>query len=524
MFNEAAFAKSTEVLLFLLDQHEEGTFETTLETLEYLMCTPDTEALDLLLPSYSVSQMPFPEPVICTAAQYGGLEPLKVLSKYSIDKGFELQTSQDSFEHAASNSSARGTELIDFLRGTNTDLQITTEAIVSAARNKNHEQALQLVQYFHAQNPAAEITDAVVEKALTSGNGDLVKYLLETFKQLKVTRELVKTAAGASRSIALVEVLLDLNQEVQVDEELLEIAAGFADKQVLAALFKRSKGCQATEKMVFRAVKWGTPETVEFFVTKVPDLQITDAFIIAVIEGHKLERYSKELLQIFCDRAKDFRPTEDVAIAAAKSKEGREILGYLIARYGSVPITDAVWKAATREPYGRALEFLIGLDVKPREMESIIVSTAVLGKVREVELLLLQAEKEIDPEKWRGVANLFYAIQNNNVKKVQGLILKGVWLRAQHTELGWTALSVAARYSHEEIVKILIQSGKVDLEAREEDGTTFLCRATRSGSTEIVKMLLDAGADPKTANDVEDETDFIMEDGPDDDDELELCF
>jgi hypothetical protein len=433
------------------------------------------------------------------AASFGGLEPFKVLVDYGINKGIEIPISQDIFEAAASNPSAGSIQLMEFLRGANTSLQITTKVIVSAAGNENHEQALQMVQHLHAQNPEAEITDAVVKKAISSGNGDLLKYLLDTFKQLKVTRELVEIAAGSMDGIGLVEVLLALNPEVQVDEELLEIAAVWANKQVITSLFDQSKVSQATEKMVLGAAKWKSPETVDFLVTKAADLQITETTIIAVIEGRQ-GGLQKEILEIFCDHAKDFKPTEGIVIAAVKSDEGREYLGYLIARYGSVPITDAVWKAATCNLFGPAIEFLLGQDVKPRDMESVITSTAALGLMREVELLLSQAGKEIDSEKWLGVANLSFAIRDSEVKRVQELISKGVWPDTKHTELGWTVSMIAAKMGNEEIVKTLLETGKVDLETRDKDGKTSLFWAAEMGHKGVVKILLEAGADWKVVD------------------------
>jgi hypothetical protein len=499
LFDQATFSHSFEVLNFILDQYERDTFIITSKALQNLTSTPDTEALKLILPLYKESQQ-IPEEVIIAAASSGGLEPLKVLVDYGINKGYETQISQDAFEAAASNPFPEAIKLVEFLRGLNANLQITTEVIVAAAGNNNHQQALQMVQYFHIQNPEAEITDAVVKKAINNGNRGLLNYLLDTFKQLKVTKELVGIAATSwnTTAVDMVELLLTMNPEVQVDEALLCMVASIASKQVMAALFDRSKGCKPTERMVLEAAKWSGTDTVEFLITRPPGLQITDATIRAFITFRKLEWLCKEVLGVFCDNAKDFKPTEDIAVAAARSYLGREFLGYFIARYGSVPITDSVWKAATCNYTGSTIEFLLDQNFKPQDTESITASVAVLGLVQVVERLS-QAWKEIDSEKWLGVANLCNAIQAVDVKKVEELISKGVWPGAKHQGLGWTPLSMAAKSGNEKNVQILLRTGKVELETRDEEGKTPLCWAAELGHKDVVKMLLEAGADSKAA-------------------------
>jgi hypothetical protein len=118
-----------------------------------------------------------------------------------------------------------------------------------------------------------------------------------------------------------------------------------------------------------------------------------------------------------------------------------------------VPITDSVWQAATCNYIGDTIEFLLDQNFKPHDTESITASVAVLGLVQAVERLS-QAWKEIDSEKWLGVANLGNAIQAGDVKKVQELISKGAWPGAKHQRLEWTPFSMAAKSGNEKIVQI----------------------------------------------------------------------
>ena len=248
------------------------------------------------------------------------------------------------------------------------------------------------------------------------------------------------------------------------------------------------------------AAKFSLPEVVEFLITKSPDIRITDKTISEVIKGRTDTLFAEELLEVFCNHAKDFKPTEDISIEAAKSRNGRAFLGYLINRYGRVPITEAVWMAAAQSRNG-SLELLLDQDFKPRDMETIIATAAMLGSHDDVDLLLRRAGEEFDSTKWLGIAKLSEAIREGNVEKVQGLISSGVWPETEYWKLGWAPLiSNVKNMGNVELVKALLETGKVDLETRDEDGKTAFCWAAQYGREEVMKILLENGADWKVVD------------------------
>ena len=54
---------------------------------------------------------------------------------------------------------------------------------------------------------------------------------------------------------------------------------------------------------------------------------------------------------------------------------------------------------------------------------------------------------------------------------------------------GWTPLSWAARGGHEAVVKLLVETGKVDVDSKDSDGRTPLSWAAREGHEAVVKLL-----------------------------------
>jgi ankyrin repeat protein len=61
---------------------------------------------------------------------------------------------------------------------------------------------------------------------------------------------------------------------------------------------------------------------------------------------------------------------------------------------------------------------------------------------------------------------------------------------------------LAAENGHEAMVKMLLDTGQVDLDAKDKNGQTPLSLAARNGHEAVVKMLVDTG---KVDVDAEDE-------------------
>jgi len=53
---------------------------------------------------------------------------------------------------------------------------------------------------------------------------------------------------------------------------------------------------------------------------------------------------------------------------------------------------------------------------------------------------------------------------------------------------GWTALMLASRCGHYNIVRLLLEAG-ADVNAKDDDGSTALMLASRNGYIDIVRLL-----------------------------------
>lgn len=82
---------------------------------------------------------------------------------------------------------------------------------------------------------------------------------------------------------------------------------------------------------------------------------------------------------------------------------------------------------------------------------------------------------------------------NNNYDGVKNLIASGVSVDVLAND-GWTALTVAAREGHLEIVELLLKSG-AQVNLMEDGGNTALFWAAYSGHENIVQYLLEQKAD-----------------------------
>jgi ankyrin repeat protein len=66
-----------------------------------------------------------------------------------------------------------------------------------------------------------------------------------------------------------------------------------------------------------------------------------------------------------------------------------------------------------------------------------------------------------------------------------------VSIRVKNSQYGQTPLSWAAEQGHEAVVKLLLKTGKVDVDAKDNDSRTPLSWTAEQGHKAVVKLLLE---------------------------------
>jgi ankyrin repeat protein len=148
-----------------------------------------------------------------------------------------------------------------------------------------------------------------------------------------------------------------------------------------------------------------------------------------------------------------------------------------------------------------AVVLLLENDVDPQvqdnEHMSALMNAAESGNVAIMKLLV---EKANDPEYANQVADnglspLVMASAHGKADAVRYLIECGVDVNRPFGPSDVTALMYAAASDRTEVMQVLVQEGKADMEARHSNGGTALLEAATGGQLESIKTLLELGAD-----------------------------
>ena len=87
---------------------------------------------------------------------------------------------------------------------------------------------------------------------------------------------------------------------------------------------------------------------------------------------------------------------------------------------------------------------------------------------------------------------LHAAVRKGLPRAVEMLLIAGADANSKD-ELGWTPLWWAVEQGHNDMVKLLLETGKADIESEDKDGRTPLSWAAGEGHEDMVKLLLETG-------------------------------
>lgn len=143
---------------------------------------------------------------------------------------------------------------------------------------------------------------------------------------------------------------------------------------------------------------------------------------------------------------------------------------------------------------------LAGIDVDARTqkgMTALMMAAWQHDRVEVAEVLLeAGADLGIRQESSGWTATTFAAV-NGGEKCLRLFLDQGVDLRGKED---WKALVFAVQYRSHATVRMLLEAGMVDVDARDEDRRTALARAARNSDEKMVALLLAHGAKPNLAD------------------------
>jgi ankyrin repeat protein len=145
---------------------------------------------------------------------------------------------------------------------------------------------------------------------------------------------------------------------------------------------------------------------------------------------------------------------------------------------------------SSHSDYGRAVpSWMTGLHLTAYfGVEAVVKPLLDTGKVEAD-----SKDDGVDIKDGWGRTPLLYATRNNHESVVKLLLETGKVDVDTKDGYGQTPLSHAARNGHESVVKLLLETGKVDIDAEDYIGRTPFSHAIENGHESVVKLLLETG-------------------------------
>ena len=165
-------------------------------------------------------------------------------------------------------------------------------------------------------------------------------------------------------------------------------------------------------------------------------------------------------------------------------------------------------RGASRDGDQGRVQALLAQGVNPNTQDwlgrSPLMRAAGHGREEVVELLLGQPTIDLEARSDRGRTALLHAAACGHPQVVHLLLARGADT-AVVSDSGYTMLMLAARGGVVELVELALNQPNLNLEARNVRGRTALLVAARAGHKQVVLQLLASGANP-AVKDNEDKT------------------
>ncbi|GFF86691.1 hypothetical protein IFM47457_07246 [Aspergillus lentulus] len=420
--------------------------------------------------------------------------------------------------------------------------EITDEIVESAI---GHSSDAEGIFCMLLSRSGGHITERMIQLACKRGVEILPFFLDETIDRIPISTDTLFAALYGSSVETLLRYPIDVNQ---ITDEFLVMAAScweperlfslilerFGDQikiteTIVAATIQTSRNdlfiakllsrldsaTPLTEAVLVAAAKseLPTPEVIELFNRLLSmigdDKVITEATLVAAA-GNGWNG-GAQIIQLLLSRRSDFEVTESMSKAAVFKSDsvlrdvptGTDAMEVLLDLKGdTVPITEEVLLAATRNLWDRYSIFALLVrerfdSVRACLTQRLLLTIAASGDMKILSLLERRFEIPITNE-LRSICRLYIGARDGDSRAVRTLLRQGCPPDIRNAR-GETPLWMAADGQHDLIVRDLLVTKAVDVDAVPMTGDPPLIKAVESYNVPIVRLLLAAGANPNLA-------------------------
>jgi nucleoside phosphorylase len=333
----------------------------------------------------------------------------------------------------------------------------------------------------------------------------------------QITEEFLVMAGSRWEPERLFSFILErFGDQIKITEKILAatIETSFDHLFIAKLLSRLDSATPLTEAVLVAAAKseMSTSELIELFHRLLSmigdDKVITEATFVAAA-GNGLN--GGRIIQLLLSRRSDFEITESVSAAAVFKEDSffsdkstppyvMEVL--LDLKGDTVPITEEVLLAATRNAAYRYSIFRLLVrervdSVRACLTQRLLLTIAGSGDMTILSLLERRFGTTITNE-LRSICRLYIGARDGNSRVVLSLLRRGVPPDTRSAR-GETPLWIAAEGQHDLIVKDLLATQAVDVDAVPMTGGPPLIKAVQRYNVPIVRLLLAAGANPNLA-------------------------
>ncbi|RLL96959.1 hypothetical protein CFD26_102367 [Aspergillus turcosus] len=389
-----------------------------------------------------------------------------------------------------------------------------TEKMIQISSRRNTEIFSFLLDETRDRIPVSTETLFAVLKGQLDAVETLLRYPIDVNQ---ITEELLVMVGRRSKAERLFALLFTrFGDHIKITEKVVAATLEKTSNNLFIAklLSRLDSATTLTEAVLVAAAKsrLPTPELIELFTRLLSmigdDKVITEATFVAAA-GNGLN--GARIMQLLLSGRSDFEISESVSKAAVFKEDALSrdmpirpsVMDVLLDLKGdAVPITEEVLLVATRNDTHRYKMFRLLVQKRFDSVRSCLTKRLLLTIAASGDMMILSLLERrfgiLITNELRSICRLYIGARDGNRRAVQSLLCQGVPPDTRSAD-GETPLWMAAAGEHDLIVKDLLATKEVDVDAVSMMGESPLIKAVESYNIPIVRLLLAAGANPNLA-------------------------